>query len=79
LDTGVPKYFLLNHNLTESRTLPDSAVIPTSEISDTAILLDEIFPNSELAGKGKLETNQNGQKAKFPNREIIRIFLPRKD
>jgi hypothetical protein len=57
LGIGVPKYFSLNHNLAESRTLSDSAVIPTSEISDTAISLDKIFSNSELAGKEKLGAN----------------------
>jgi hypothetical protein len=67
LGIGVSEYFLLNHNLAESRTLPDSIVIPTSKISDTAILLNKIFPNSELAGKRKSEANQNGQKAKLPN------------
>ena len=51
MDNGVPKYFLLNHNSAESRTLPDSTIIPISEILDTAILLNKIFPNSELAGK----------------------------
>jgi hypothetical protein len=57
LNTGVPEYFLLNHNLAESRTLPDSAIISISEISDTAILLNKVFPNSELAGEKKLEIN----------------------
>jgi hypothetical protein len=57
LGNGIPEYSLLNHNLTESRTLPDSAVIPTLKISNTAFLLNEIFPNFELAGKRKLEIN----------------------
>jgi hypothetical protein len=57
LGNGVPEYFLLNHNSAESRILPDSAVIPISKILNAAILLNKIFPNSELAGKGKLETN----------------------
>jgi hypothetical protein len=57
LGNGVPKYFLLNHNLAESRILPDSAIIPILKISDTAILLNEIIPNSELAKKKKLEIN----------------------
>jgi hypothetical protein len=57
LGTGVPEYFLLNHNLAESRILPDSAVIPISEILDTIILLDKVFPNSELARKKKLKIN----------------------
>jgi hypothetical protein len=57
LGTGVPEYSLLNHNLTESRTLPDSAIIPISEILDAAILLNKIFFNSELAGEGKLGVN----------------------
>jgi hypothetical protein len=57
LGTGVPEYSLLNHNLAESRILPDSAVISISEILDTAILLNEIFSNSELAGKKKLKAN----------------------
>jgi hypothetical protein len=57
LGTGVPEYFLLNHNLTESRILPDSAIIPILEISDTAILLNEIFSNSELAREEKLKVN----------------------
>jgi hypothetical protein len=59
LGNGVPEYSLLNHNSAESRILPDSIVIPTSKISDTAILLDEVFPNSELTKKGKLKANQN--------------------
>jgi hypothetical protein len=49
------------------------------EILDTAILLDKIFLNSELAGEKKLETNQNNQKAKLPDREMIKNFLPRRD
>jgi hypothetical protein len=57
LDTGVPEYFLLNYNLAESRILPDSAVISILEILDTAILLNKIFSNFELAREGKLETN----------------------
>jgi hypothetical protein len=57
LDTGVPEYSLLNHNLTESRILPDSAVISTLEILNAVILLDKVFSNSELTGKGKLEIN----------------------
>jgi hypothetical protein len=57
LSTGVPEYFLLNYNLAESRILPDLAVILTSEILDTAILLNKIFPNFELARERKLETN----------------------
>jgi hypothetical protein len=79
LGIGVPECSLLNHNLAESRTLPDSAVIPTSEISDAAISLNEIFFNSELAGEGKLGVNQSDQRAKFPDREMIGIFLPRRD
>jgi hypothetical protein len=57
LDTGVPKYSLLNYNLAESRTLPDSAVILISKISDTAILLDKVFFNFELAREGKSGAN----------------------
>jgi hypothetical protein len=57
LDTGVPEYSLLNHNLAESRTLPDSVVIPILEILNTAILLNKVFFNSELTGKGKLGVN----------------------
>jgi hypothetical protein len=57
LGNGVPEYSLLNHDLAESRTLPDSAIIPISEILDTAILLNKIFSNSELAGEGKLKAN----------------------
>jgi hypothetical protein len=57
LGTGVLEYSLLNHNLAESRILPDSAIIPISEISDTAISLNKIFPNFELAEKGKLKAN----------------------
>jgi hypothetical protein len=57
LGTGVTEYSLLNYNLAESRILPDSAVIPTSENSDTAILLDEIFLNFELTGEGKSGAN----------------------
>jgi hypothetical protein len=57
LDTGVPEYSLLNYNLAESRTLPDLAVTPILEILNAVILLNEIFPNSELAKKRKLETN----------------------
>jgi hypothetical protein len=57
LGTGVPKYFLLNYNLAESRTLPDSAVILISEILDAAISLNKVFSNSELTGEGKLGTN----------------------
>jgi hypothetical protein len=49
--------FLLNHNSAESRTLLDSAIIPTSKILNTAISLNEVFPNSELAEKGKSEIN----------------------
>jgi hypothetical protein len=60
LNTGVTEYFLLNHNLTESRTLPDSAVIPTSKNLDAAILLNKVFPNSELTREGKLKINQSG-------------------
>jgi hypothetical protein len=59
LGTGVTKYSLLNHNSAESRILSNSAIIPTSENSDTTILLNEIFPNSELAGKEKSEANQS--------------------
>jgi hypothetical protein len=57
LDTGVPEYSLLNYNLAESRTLPDLAITPILEILNAIILLNEIFPNSELAKKRKLETN----------------------
>jgi hypothetical protein len=57
LGTGVPEYFSLNHNLAESRTLPDSTIIPTLKISNAAILLNKIFPNSELTGKRKSEIN----------------------
>jgi hypothetical protein len=57
LGTGVPEYFLLNHNLAESRILPDSAVIPISEILDTIILLNKVFPNSELTRKKNLKIN----------------------
>jgi hypothetical protein len=57
LGIGVSEYFLLNHNLAESRILPDSVIISTSEILDTAILLDEVFSNSELAGEGKSGAN----------------------
>jgi hypothetical protein len=57
LNINVPKYSLLNYNLAKSRILPDSAVIPTSEILDAAILLNKIFSNSELAGEGKLKIN----------------------
>jgi hypothetical protein len=57
LDTGVPKYSLLNYNSAESRTLPDSAVILISKISDTAILLDKVFFNFELAREGKSGAN----------------------
>jgi hypothetical protein len=59
LDTDVPEYFLLNHNLAKSRILPDSIIIPTLEILNTAILLKEIFPNFELAEKRKSEVNQS--------------------
>jgi hypothetical protein len=79
LNTGVPEYFLLNHNSAKSRTLPDSAIISISEILNTAISLNKIFPNSELARKRKSKANQNNQKAKFPNREMIKIFLSRKN
>jgi hypothetical protein len=79
LDNGVPEYSLLNHNSTESRILPDSAVIPTLKILNAAISLNEVFPNSELAEKGKSGANQSGQRAKLPDREMIKIFLPRKD
>jgi hypothetical protein len=57
LDTGVPEYSLLNYNLAESRTLPDLAITPILEILNAIILLNKIFPNSELAKKRKLETN----------------------
>jgi hypothetical protein len=57
LGTGVLEYFLLNYNSAKSRTLPDSAVIPISEILNAIILLDKVFLNSELAGKGKLKVN----------------------
>jgi hypothetical protein len=57
LGTGVPEYSLLNHNLAKSRILPDSAIIPTLEILNMTILLDKVFPNSELAKKGKLKIN----------------------
>jgi hypothetical protein len=57
LGISVTEYSLLNYNLAESRTLPDSAVIPTSKNLNTAILLDEIFSNSELAGKRKSGAN----------------------
>jgi hypothetical protein len=60
LGTGVTEYSLLNHNLAESRILPDSAITPISENLDAAILLDKIFSNSELMGKKKSEANQNG-------------------
>jgi hypothetical protein len=60
LGTGVSEYSSLNHNLTESRTLPDLAITPTSEILNAAILLNEVFPNFELTEKEKLEINQNG-------------------
>jgi hypothetical protein len=57
LGIGVPEYSLLNYNLAKSRTLPDSAIISISEILNTAILLNKIFFNSELAGKRKSEAN----------------------
>jgi hypothetical protein len=57
LGTDVTEYFLLNYNLTESRTLPDSAIIPTLKNLNAAILLDKIFPNFELTEKGKLGAN----------------------
>jgi hypothetical protein len=79
LDTGVSEYSLLNYNLAESRTLPDSTVISTSEILNTAISLNKIFPNSELTRKRKSRANQSSQKVKLPDREMIGIFLPRKD
>ena len=56
---NVSEYFLLNYNSAESRTLPDSIIISILEILEITILLDEIFPNSELAGKEKSGINQN--------------------
>jgi hypothetical protein len=60
LGINVTEYFLLNYNSAESRTLPDSAIIPISENLDAVILLDKVFSNSELAGKGKSGANQSG-------------------
>jgi hypothetical protein len=79
LGNDVPEYFSLNYNSAESRILPDSVIISTSKILNAAFSLNEVFPNSELAREKKLGANQNSQRAKFLNRKIIGIFLPRKD
>jgi hypothetical protein len=57
LGTGIPEYSLLNHNSAESRILPDSAITPILKNLNTAILLNKIFPNSELARERKSEAN----------------------
>jgi hypothetical protein len=72
-------YTLIIFNSGKSCILLDLEVKCASKTSNPPFLLAEEFPNSALAGEGKLEVNQSGQYIELPDQTILNVFLPRRD